>query len=985
MKQTGICVAVLANVDAGKTTLAEQILLETGVIRRAGRVDHGDSFLDTHELERRRGITIFSKMARIPLGGRDLTLLDTPGHVDFSAETERTLQIADCAVLLISASDGVTGHTMTLWKLLERYRLPTLIFVNKMDQPGADAGEVLGKLQKQLDERCVSFTPWTDAAGEELQAVPAGKSLYGGGGSLEDFYDSAAMCDETAMEAYLEKGVLTDDELRQLFELRKLFPCFFGSALKGEGTGAFLNGLHMLIREKEVPDDFGALCYKISRDEKGNRLSWLKITGGRIRSRALVTGHLNPPDGAGAQTFGEEEDGDCGTESGTQDSSEGQTEKINQIRLYSGDRFTQTEEASAGQVAAVTGLAASFCGQTYGSCTESVSAAVEPVLSYDLVYPPEEDRLVMYGRLRELAEEIPEISPRLEEHSGAIHVRVMGEVQTEILKSLFEERYGTQIAFGDGQIVYRETIEDSAEGVGHFEPLRHYAEVHLLLEPGARGSGIVYESDCPTDLLARNWQRLALSTLRAHRQVGVLTGSELTDIRVTLLSGKAHIKHTVGGDFRQASRRALRQGLMKCRSVLLEPFYNFTLDLPSAYVGRALLDIENAAGHVDPPGIEGEMAHLTGWAPVSTMRNYQAQVRAYTSGRGWLELTARGYGPCHNPEEVIEKAAYDPERDLRNPTWSVFCAHGSGFEVPWDQVEGYMHLPLRTAGGESSLSEGADGVLSPAEEEAFRRSAYERFRESEATAAELDAIFERTYGPVRRRIGEELTGSSINWENRPGGGRSGPTGLHRPRKKEETEEFLLVDGYNIIFDWDELRDLAGREMAGARTKLADILSNYQGFRKMNLILVFDAYRVEGGTEHVEKYHNIYIVYTKEAETADRYIERAVHRISRGADITVATSDNAEQIIIWGAGARRMSARELKEAVEGTSREIRSDYLAKAGSGRNLLFDGLSGEMAKLMEDVRLGRKSFEDPGIGTVEQADGTRRKQDPSAACGRG
>ena len=979
MKQTGICVAVLANVDAGKTTLAEQILLKTGVIRTAGRVDHGDSFLDTHELERRRGITIFSKMARIPLGGRNLTLLDTPGHVDFSAETERTLQIADCAVLLISAADGVTGHTMTLWSLLERYRLPTLIFVNKMDQQGADAGGVLEKLRKHLDERCICFSPWADAAGADRQAVPAGKSLYGTGESLEDFYDSAAMCDEAAMEEYLEKGMLSDEGLRELFALRKIFPCFFGSALKGEGTGAFLNGLSLLIREKEVPDEFGALCYKISRDEKGNRLSWLKITGGKIRSRALIAGRLNAPDSGADGAGGEEEDPDPAAETGGQEAVSGPAEKINQIRLYSGDRFTQTEEASAGQVAAVTGLTASFCGQIYGSCTDDAVPAIEPVLSYDLVYPPSEDRLVMFGRLRELAEEIPEISPQLDEVSGAIHVRVMGEVQTEILKSLFEERYGTQIGFGDGQIVYRETIADSTEGVGHFEPLRHYAEVHLLLEPGEKGSGIVYASDCPTDLLARNWQRLALSTLRAHRQVGVLTGSELTDVKVTLLSGRSHIKHTVGGDFRQAARRALRQGLMKCRSILLEPCYDFTLDLPAAYVGRALLDIENAAGHVDPPEIEGELAHLTGYAPVSTMRNYQAKVRAYTSGRGWLELTARGYEPCHNPEEVIEKIAYEPERDLRNPTWSVFCAHGSGFEVPWDQVEAYMHLPLRSASGEGGVpaGNGADGVLSPAEEEASRRGAYERYRQSEATAAELDAIFERTYGPVRRRLGEELTGGVSYGESRPGGGRSGPTGLHRPRKKEETEAYLLVDGYNIIFDWDDLRDLAGREMAGARTKLADILSNYQGFRKMNLILVFDAYRVEGGAEHVEKYHNIYIVYTKEAETADRYIERAVHRISKSADITVATSDKAEQIIIWGAGARRMSARELRESIEGTSREIRSDYLTKSGTGRNLLFDGLPAEMAELMEDVRLGRKSLADAVMDRAKAAEAGRGQEE--------
>ena len=656
-----INLAVLAAVDAGKTTLTESLLYLTGTIRRAGRVDHGDAFLDSHELERKRGITIFSKMARIGCGNLAVTLLDTPGHVDFTAETERTLTVADMALLLVSAADGVTGHTLELWNLLKRYRLPTVIFVNKMDQAEADADRVLSDLCRNLDDRCVRF----DSREKE---------------DREALFDQIAMCDEEAMEIFLETGQIPEEKIASLTGERKLFPCFFGSALKMEGVQELIDSLSFLVTSPGYqaghgisrpisdmandPDEFGARVYKISRDTKGTRLTWMKVTGGELKVRSQIT----------------------------------ETEKITQIRIYSGEKYTIADAVSAGEIVAVTGLSGSWCGQTFGSCLPGKEMATQSVLSYELIWPEETDRLQMFGKLKELSEEIPEIDPHLGEKDESIHVRVMGEVQTQILQAIVQEQYGVPISFGEGRVVYKETIASCAEGVGHFEPLRHYAEVHLYLEPGERGSGIVYESSCPTDLLARHWQRLVLSMLRVHRQVGVLTGSELTDVKVTLVSGRAHLKHTMGGDFRQAGRRALRQGLMKCESVLLEPWYDFELELPSQMIGKALKDIEDFSAHADPPLIEGEYARLTGSAPVSCMRNYQAQVRAYTGGRGALNLKIRGYEPCHNAQEVILETGYDPSRDLANPNWSVFCAHGAGYEVPWDEVDQAAHLPLMSQG-----------------------------------------------------------------------------------------------------------------------------------------------------------------------------------------------------------------------------------------------------------------------------------------------
>ena len=894
MKGRALNAAVLANVDAGKTTLVESILYHTGAIRKVGRVDHGDAFLDTQALEKKRGITIFSKMAQISLKGRSVTLLDTPGHVDFSAETERTLHVSDVAILLISARDGVTGHTLTLWNLLSSFSLPVLIFVNKMDQPGARCEEILKSLSSELSDHCAAFDD-------------------------PDFQENAAMCREDALENYLENGTLSREMLQDLFESRALFPVFFGSALKMEGVEEFLDGCDFFFRERDYPEEFGASCYKISRDEKGNRLTFLKIFGGSLKAREDLVGSAM-----------RQEDREEREETEDEETKQSPPEKVNQIRIYSGEQFEQVPEAFAGQVIAVTGPQKTFIGQTYGAFRRSREPSLESVLSYDLYGPEEVDSLRLFAIASEIAAEIPEISPSYDSRSGKVHVRVMGEVQMEILEAICLERYQIPVHFGEGQVVYRETIQSTVEGVGHFEPLRHYAEVHLKLEPGERGSGIVYDSVCRTEMLAMNYQRLILAMLKVHRQLGVLIGAELTDVRVTLLGGRSHIKHTVGGDFRQAGRRALRQGLMQCESLLLEPYYRFSLDLPLENVGRALTDIEKMAGKADSPRIIGQSAHLTGSAPVSTIRNYAKELRAYSSGRGHLELSPGPYGLCHNAEDVIKERGYDPTQDLRNPPWSVFCAHGAGFEVPWDQVTEYMHVPrLLKMGqeGEGREEERPFDGETPAGEETSD-GAYERYRKALGETAELMQIFERTYGPVKSRISEEDGDIRMFDAQKKGGGRHGPTGLMKPRKVEKKEEFLLVDGYNVIYDWAMLRELSKRDFGAARSKLADLLSNYAGYRKISVILVFDAYKVSGGEERVYKRHNIFIVFTREAETADRYIEKTVHRMRGSADLVVATSDYAEQVIVFGGGARRMSARELFEGLEGASGEIRESYLGK---------------------------------------------------------
>ena len=881
-------VGLLAHVDAGKTTLSESILYQSGAIRNLGRVDHQDAFLDTDEMERERGITIFSKQAVLTWKDTEITLLDTPGHVDFSAEMERVLQVLDCAVLVISGADGVQGHTETLWKLLTRYGIPVFLFVNKMDQEGTDCGKLLAELKSRFSEGCIDFGRVETGAEEVIEEI--------------------AVCDEQTMEEYLEKGSVAAASIRRLVAERKIFPCYFGSALHLQGVEELMNGICTYQMQKEYPAVFGAKVYKIARDGQGNRLTYLKVTGGTLKVKDVIG-----------------ENGD----------------KVNQIRVYSGEKYELLSEADAGKVCAVTGLAETYPGQGLGAEIDSVLSILEPVLTFRLILPDDCNVHTMLRDLKLLEEEEPELHVVWIEKSQEIHVQLMGDVQIEILQRIIKERFGVLVEFGEGSIVYKETIAAPVEGVGHFEPLRHYAEVHLRLEPGERGSGIQFDSECSEDVLDRNWQRLVLTHLEEKEHKGVLTGSVITDMKITLTSGKAHLKHTEGGDFRQATYRAVRQGLKKAESVLLEPYYEFRIELPSENVGRAMTDIQNRFGKFEAPETLGEMTVLTGIAPVSTLSGYQKDVIAYTGGRGRISLTLKGYDLCHNQEEVVAARGYDSELDLANPTGSVFCAHGAGFVVDWDEVEEYMHME-RTLDqtGEEGLAE----VTLPKR----------RHSSIELTQEELDAIYVRTPDPVKQNHGQ-VTVCAKEKDREPGSAYTDPKWERRRREKEGRQEYLLVDGYNIIFSWEELRELSEKDIGAARGKLADILSNYQGYRKCTLILVYDAYKVEGNPGEVMKYHNIYIVYTKEAETADQYIEKTVRRIAKDAAVTVATSDGLEQVIILGQGANRMSAPGLKEEIERTLAEVRGEHLGKKGSVGNYLFDYLDEETAEEMEKVRLGK------------------------------
>ena len=881
-------VGLLAHVDAGKTTLSESILYQSGAIRNLGRVDHQDAFLDTDEMERERGITIFSKQAVLTWKDTEITLLDTPGHVDFSAEMERVLQVLDCAVLVISGADGVQGHTETLWKLLTRYGIPVFLFVNKMDQEGTDCGKLLAELKSRFSEGCIDFGRVETGAEEVIEEI--------------------AVCDEQTMEEYLEKGSVAAASIRRLVAERKIFPCYFGSALHLQGVEELMNGICTYQMQKEYPAVFGAKVYKIARDGQGNRLTYLKVTGGTLKVKDVIG-----------------ENGD----------------KVNQIRVYSGEKYELLSEADAGKVCAVTGLAETYPGQGLGAEKDSELPILEPVLTYRIILPDDCNVHTMLRDLKLLEEEEPELHVVWIEKSQEIHVQLMGDVQIEILQRIIKERFGVLVEFGEGSIVYKETIAAPVEGVGHFEPLRHYAEVHLRLEPGERGSGIQFDSECSEDVLDRNWQRLVLTHLEEKEHKGVLTGSVITDMKITLTSGKAHLKHTEGGDFRQATYRAVRQGLKKAESVLLEPYYEFRIELPSENVGRAMTDIQNRFGKFEAPETLGEMTVLTGIAPVSTLSGYQKDVIAYTGGRGRISLTLKGYDLCHNQEEVVAARGYDSELDLANPTGSVFCAHGAGFVVDWDEVEEYMHME-RTLDqtGEEGLAE----VTLPKR----------RHSSIELTQEELDAIYVRTPDPVKQNHGP-VTVCAKEKDREPGSAYTDPKWERRRREKEGRQEYLLVDGYNIIFSWEELRELSEKDIGAARGKLADILSNYQGFKKCTLILVFDAYKVEGNPGEVMKYHNIYIVYTKEAETADQYIEKTVRRIAKDAAVTVATSDGLEQVIILGQGANRMSAPGLKEEIERTLAEVRGEHLGKKGSVGNYLFDYLDEETAEEMEKVRLGK------------------------------
>ena len=903
-----INIGIVAHVDAGKTTLSESMLYHAGAIRKLGRVDHKDAFLDTDQMERERGITIFSKQAVFRWKDRTITLLDTPGHVDFSAEMERVLQVLDCAVLVVSGADGVQGHTQTLWKLLKRYHIPTFLFVNKMDQEGTDGEKLLKELRKRFGENVV---PFVDIMTES--DCPGGKVyLHTKESAVEEVLEELAVCEDDMMEEYLEEGRISLDKVQKAVADRQVFPCYFGSALHSQGVEELLDGLDLYIKDKTYPAEFGAKVYKITRDNQGNRLTYLKVTGGRLKVKDVV---------------------------------EGLNEKINQIRIYSGEKFEAVQEVEAGRVCAVTGLENTRPGQGIGAEEESDLPVLEPVLTYQILLPDDCDVHKMLLNLKILEEEEPELHIVWEEQTSEIHVQLMGDVQIEILQRMIKERFGVLVEFGEGSIVYKETITAPVEGVGHFEPLRHYAEVHLRLEPGERGSGMQFAAECSEDILDRNWQRLVLTHLEEKEHKGVLTGSPITDMKITLTSGRAHQKHTEGGDFRQATYRAVRQGLKKADSILLEPYYEFRMELPSENVGRAMTDIQNMSGKFGTPMIEEETTVLTGSAPVSLMRGYQKEFTAYTGGRGRMAVSLKGYDICHNQEEVLAESTYDSEADLANPTGSVFCAHGAGFVVDWDEVEEYMHM-------EHTLESGNDDEMDVMEVTLPKR----RHSGIELTQEELDAIYVRTPDPKKDRSTGPVTVRAKEKTREPGSAYQDPKWEARRRAKAGTEEYLLVDGYNIIFSWEELKELSERDIGAARGKLADILSNYQGFRKCTLILVYDAYKVEGNPGEVMKYHNIYIVYTKEAETADQYIEKTVRRIAKNADVTVATSDGLEQVIIMGQGAHRMSAPGLKEEVELALKELRGEHLGRQVNLKNYLLDYLDEETAKQMEEIRLGKE-----------------------------
>ena len=960
-----VCVGLLAHVDAGKTTLSEAILYTTGTTRKLGRVDNRDAYLDTYALERERGITIFSKQAVCQLGDTTVTLLDTPGHVDFSAEMERTLQVLDYAVLVISGADGVQGHTETLWSLLKRYQVPTFLFINKMDQPGTDREALLSELQKRLSESCVDFALLDDADAE----VP------------EEVWETIAMSDEELLERYLESGSIAEEDIRRLIRQRKLFPCYFGSALKLQGVEELLAGLerwmseemfagtegwHVVQQERADAGSpertetgasdaaFGAKVFKISRDEQGSRLTHLKITSGSLKVKDFL------------QEKGKE------------------PEKVNQIRIYSGTKYETVNEAVPGMICAVTGPLNTYPGQGIGTEAESELPVLEPVLTYRVELPEECDAHKMLADLKQLEEEEPELHITWNEQAQEIQVQVMGEVQIEVLKSLVAERFGVEIRLDAGSIVYKETITATVEGVGHFEPLRHYAEVHLLMEPGEPGSGLQFSARCSEDFLDRNWQRLILTHLEEKRHRGVLTGSEITDMQITLIAGRAHQKHTEGGDFRQATYRAVRQGLCEAAAEgcvqILEPYYVFKLEVPSEYVGRAMTDLERMKGTFEPPEVDGENMVLSGVVPVVTMQNYQREVVSYTKGRGRLSCVLQGYFPCHNAVEVVENTRYEAELDLADPTGSVFCAHGAGFVVPWYEVKHYMHIQTGipvlgeeacaddegngwNAAGAGGASDASGWVGSAGNTGAgFGRqsgtsASQTGTRDSRAGSGsasssfgadekELEAIFTRTYGESKRKLSYDSGARQVVYD---------PGKYGRAKKEEPVEEYLLVDGYNILYAWDELRELMKVTLDGARHRLMDMLCNYQGYRKYNLIVVFDAYKVAGGVGSAQDYHNIHVVYTKEAETADQYIEKFAHDMGKKHRVTVATSDGLEQVIIRSQGCLLMSANDLEEDMERVSRQIEEDRGNLVKPGKNYLFAGVEQELAEYLEQVRLGK------------------------------
>ena len=896
-----LVVGILAHVDSGKTTLSEAMLYTAGKIRKLGRVDHKDAYLDTDAQERERGITIFSKQAVFTYDGMEITLLDTPGHVDFSAEMERTLQVLDYAILVINGMDGVQSHTDTLWKLLKRYEIPTFIFVNKMDMEGTDKDAVFQNIRKKLDGDCVDF-------------------------SSGDRDEQIAMADERLLDTYLDSGMVEVEDITEAILDRKIFPCFWGSALKLSGVQELLDAMNTYMVMPAYNAEFGGRIFKISRDAKGERLTYMKVTGGSLKCREQI---------------------------------EGTEGKVNQIRIYSGARYETVEEASAGTVCAVTGLGETSAGQGVGCEQENVFAGLEPVLSYKVSYPEDKDAVVVLRDIRQLEEEEPELHVEFAQETGEIFVKVMGQVQLQVLTQIIKDRFGYLISFGMGRIIYKETLVEPVMGVGHFEPLRHYAEVHLLMEPLELGSGMQFDTICSEDVLDKNWQRLILTHLEEKEYRGVLTGAPITDMKITVTAGRAHQKHTEGGDFRQATYRAVRQGLMMGECRLLEPVYAFRLEIPTEMTGRAMNDITRMHGRFAQPEIEGEMSILTGTAPVATMQEYQQDVTAYTRGQGKLSCTLQGYEPCHNEDEVLAASTYDPELDMANPASSVFCAHGAGYIVDWYDVYDMMHVkedPGFALAGMEDVLRNITSEPTEADEDNRKRMARER---QDAGAPvydekELEDIFVRTYGSNSRenaaynKAGFNRHNKSVseaNWyvkkaaehgkskttgaQTLSAGSKTADTGIARPgayRKQKGEKEYLLVDGYNVIFAWDDLKALAAVNIDSARDKLIDIMSNYQGYVGCELILVFDAYKVKQNPGSITKHGNIHVVYTKEAETADMYIEKTTHELGRKYKVTVASSDGLEQLIIMGQGALRMSSRGLREEVERVNQILRNDYL-----------------------------------------------------------
>lgn len=852
MKKTVI--SILAHVDAGKTTLSEALLYTVGQLKKLGRVDNKNAFLDNYELERRRGITIFSKQAVLKTQNIEITLLDTPGHVDFSSEAERTLQVQDYAILVISARDGVQPHSETLWRLLSRYDVPVFIFVNKMDLDGTDKNAVLAELKKHLSENCVDFT----ASEEELS-------------------ENAALCDEKLMEKYLEHGEISAAEIAKAIKERKIFPCWFGSALKLEGVAEFIGGLEKYTLEQDYGSEFGARVFKIARDPQGNRLTYMKITGGSLRARSVI-GYL--PKG-----------GESCLE-----------EKANMLRIYSGEKFEPTDEVTAGGVCAVLGLSATYPGQGLGFEKDFFKPMLEPVLTYRVLLPAEISPVEFLPKLRQLEEEDPQLLLS-GNAAGEIYVHLMGEIQAEVLQSLAEERFGVHIEFDHGSIIYKETVAAPVEGVGHFEPLRHYAEVHLLIEPGEPESGITVDSLCREEVLGKNWQRLIITHVLEKTHRGVLIGAPLTDVKITLVAGRAHVKHTEGGDFRQATYRALRQGLMKAENILLEPFYAFRLEVPAEQLGRAVSDIRVMDGKIASPESDGVTAVITGRAPVSEMRSYQSDVMAYTKGKGKLALFPDGYSPCHNAEKVIAAAGYDPEADLENTPDSVFCSHGAGVTVKWYDVEKYMHV----TGGIDIASENQIPILPNAK--LLKRNL-------NIDDKELEAIMEREFGPIKRRKYSEAVLDTPK------------TAQALPNKKE----YIIVDGYNLMFAWEGLAGLAKENFDAARHILTDILCNYRGYTKCELVLVFDGYKVKGNAGEKSDYKGIHLVYTKENETGDMYIEKLVEEVGKNYSVKVVTSDNLIQVSALRAGVLRVSAREFIKEIERVNAQIK-EILAENGAKR----------------------------------------------------